>query len=80
MRDDILVPIFCLVDDFCKEFDPLWKKHLLANAPFEHHRHRSPWNFLIDLLGGLAAYCQDSQKPTLRAADEARALIYRLAA
>ena len=31
----------------------------------EHHRHRSPWNFLVNLLSGLAAYCTDPIKPTL---------------
>ncbi|WP_293071973.1 hypothetical protein [Moorena sp. SIO4A5] len=28
----------------------------------EHTRHRSPVNFLINLLGGLIAYCQSAQK------------------
>jgi hypothetical protein len=42
MRDDILVPIFCLVDDFCKAFDPLWKKHLLASSNGDARNKRSP--------------------------------------
>lgn len=29
--EDILTAIFCDVDDFCKEFDPEWKKILLEN-------------------------------------------------
>lgn len=32
MRDEIVVPIFCLADDFCKDFDLIWKKHLLESA------------------------------------------------
>jgi hypothetical protein len=31
----------------------------------EHSRHRSPANFLINLLGGLIAYCQLPKKPSL---------------
>lgn len=43
--------------------------HQLKNScQIEHHRHRSPWNFLVNLLSGLVAYCQDPKKPTLRMA------------
>jgi DDE family transposase len=31
----------------------------------EHHRHRSPWNFLVNLIGGLLAYTYDRKKPAL---------------
>ena len=31
----------------------------------EHTRHRSPYNFLVHLLAGLAAYCHQSKKPSL---------------
>src|SRR5262249_53505861 len=31
----------------------------------EHSRHRSPVNFLINLLGGLIAYCHLPKKPSL---------------
>jgi len=31
----------------------------------EHHRHRSPWNFLVNLIGGLLAYTYDPKKPAL---------------
>jgi Transposase DDE domain len=31
----------------------------------EHSRHRSPFNFLIHLLAGLAAYCRQPKKPSL---------------
>lgn len=29
---DSLVELFCLIDDFCKEFEPLWKRHLLTQG------------------------------------------------
>ena len=31
----------------------------------EHSRHRSPTNFLVNLLGGLIAYCHQPKKPSL---------------
>jgi hypothetical protein len=31
----------------------------------EHSRHRSPTNFLVNLLSGLIAYCQQPKKPSL---------------
>ena len=30
MQDDFLIHIFCLVDDFCKEFESAWKSYLLT--------------------------------------------------
>lgn len=35
-------------------------------SQIEHTRHRSPQNFLINLLGGLAAYGQQPKKPSIR--------------
>ena len=29
----------------------------------EHHRHRSPFNFLVNLISGLLAYAYDPNKP-----------------
>ena len=31
----------------------------------EHSRHRSPRNFLVNLLAGLIAYCHQPKKPSL---------------
>lgn len=28
---DNLLPLFCIVDDFCKNFEPEWNKYLLQN-------------------------------------------------
>ena len=37
-------------------------------SQIEHSRHRSPANFLINLLSGLVAYCHKSKKPSLKLA------------
>jgi hypothetical protein len=40
--------------------------NLLKNdCQIEHHRHRSKWNFLSNLLSGLAVYCLNPDKPRL---------------
>ena len=40
--------------------------NLLKNLhQIEHHRHRSPWNFLSNLLSGITAYCLNPNKPRL---------------
>jgi hypothetical protein len=38
---------------------------LKNGAQIEHHRHRSPRNFITNLLGGLTAYQVNPNKPTL---------------
>lgn len=53
---------------------------LKNGCQIEHHRHRSPWNFLVNLLSGLVAYCQDPQKPSLQLAKNERVLIEQFAA
>lgn len=35
-------------------------------SQIEHSRHRSPFNFLINLLAGLVAYAQREKKPSIR--------------
>jgi hypothetical protein len=39
---------------------------LKADCQIEHHRHRSPWNFLVNLVSGIVAYAYDPRKPTIR--------------
>ena len=39
---------------------------LKNGAQIEHHRHRSKWNFLVNLLSGLAAYQLNPCKPSLK--------------
>lgn len=35
-------------------------------SQIEHTRHRSPVNFVVNLLAGLVAYCHQPKKPSLR--------------
>lgn len=35
-------------------------------SQIEHSRHRSPWNFIINLLAGLSAYTLQEKKPSIR--------------
>ncbi len=58
---------------------PLWDKvllrkrvviesindHLKNISQIEHSRHRSPTNFLVNLIGGLIAYCWQPIKPVM---------------
>src|SRR5271155_5577382 len=39
---------------------------LKADCQIEHHRHRSLWNFLVNLVSGIVAYAYDSCKPTIQ--------------
>lgn len=39
--------------------------HLKNISQIDHSRHRSPTNFLANLLGGLIAYCRKPAKPSL---------------
>jgi hypothetical protein len=40
--------------------------NLLKNScQIEHHRHRSKWNFLSNLMAGIASYCLNPNKPRL---------------
>ena len=34
-------------------------------SQIEHSRHRSPVNCLVNLVGGLIAYCHQPKKPSL---------------
>jgi hypothetical protein len=38
---------------------------LKSSCQIEHHRHRSPWNFLSNLFSGMAIYCLNPNKPRL---------------
>ncbi|HEV3269261.1 MAG TPA: transposase, partial [Candidatus Rhabdochlamydia sp.] len=40
--------------------------NLLKNScQIEHHRHRNRWNFLSNLMLGIANYCLNPDKPRL---------------
>lgn len=38
---------------------------LKFDCQIEHHRHRSPWNFLVNLISGIVAYAYDPRKPCI---------------
>jgi transposase len=44
-------------------------------SQIEHSRHRSPANFLVNVLAGLLAYCHQPKKPSLQVTPEILALI-----
>jgi hypothetical protein len=37
---DILT-LFFEIDEFCRAFEPLWRKHLLADGTMKRHRRRT---------------------------------------
>ena len=39
-------------------------------SQIEHTRHRSPTNFMVNLVAGLIAYCHQPKKPSLRLSDD----------
>lgn len=45
---------------------------LKYGCQIEHHRHRSPMNFLTNLFGGLISYQIQSKKPSLRLSEKER--------
>ena len=52
---DALVTIFCDVDDFCKEFEPEWRKILIENQDRQligdkKRRNRRPELFLSEAI------------------------------
>ena len=44
-------------------------------SQIEHSRHRSPFNFLINVLAGLVAYCHQPKKPSLHFLSNSTALV-----
>jgi len=46
-------------------------------SQIEHSRHRSPTNFLVNVICGLIAYCHQPKKPSLRLVWESLALVCR---
>lgn len=44
-------------------------------SQIEHSRHRSPANFLVNVLAGLIAYCHQPKKPSLQVTPEVLALL-----
>ncbi len=53
---------------------------LKACCQIEHPRHRSCWNFLVNLIGGLIAYTYDPDKPKIELNQEQKCALLLLAA
>lgn len=49
-------------------------------SQIEHTRHRSIWNFMVNILGALAAYCLQPKKPSLNLAANEKSLMLAIAA
>ena len=64
--EDKIIKIFCMADDFCKFFDAMMAKYTVKDARKRHSRHRSFDNFIVNMLGALAAYCFFPKKPCIR--------------
>lgn len=45
-------------------------------SQIEHSRHRSVWNFLVNMLSGIAAYSHQPKKPSLRRAVEEKGMLF----
>jgi hypothetical protein len=39
---------------------------LKFDCQIEHHRHRSPWNFFVNLISGIVSYAYNTCKPSIR--------------
>jgi hypothetical protein len=48
-------------------------------SQIEHTRHRSVWNFRVNILGALAAYALQPKKPSLNLAANEKKLMLEMA-
>jgi hypothetical protein len=55
-----LEDLFCCVDDFCQQFEPLWHRQLLINGLSHRHRQRSLC--LSEIMTILIAFHQSSYR------------------
>lgn len=53
---------------------------LKSNCQIEHHRHRSCWNFLVNLVSGIVAYAYDPYKPCVQFTKKQRSMLLNLIA
>lgn len=50
---------------------------LKASCQIEHHRHRSPCNFLVNLISGIIAYAYDPHKPSIQLTRKEKHILLR---
>ena len=48
---------------------------LKSDCQIEHHRHRSRWNFLVNLISAIVAYAYDACKPTVQLTKKEKRLL-----
>jgi DDE family transposase len=53
---------------------------LKSGCQIEHHRHRSRWNFLVNLISGIVAYAYDPCKPCVQMTEKQRTVLFNLIA
>lgn len=53
---------------------------LKNGCQIEHHRHRSHWNFLVNLISGIVAYAYDPCKPCVQLTKKERQVLLNLIA
>jgi len=63
----MLRKIFCEIDDFMREFDM---------CDIEHTRHRSPINFMVNMLAGLIRYTYFEKKTSINFTQKDRNLLH----
>lgn len=45
--------IYCMTDDFCKEFAKVQEKYMVKDKSFKHRRHRAFNNFIANELSAM---------------------------
>ena len=53
---------------------------LKNGCQIEHHRHRSRWNFVVNLISGIVAYAYDPCKPCVQMTEKQRTVLFNLIA
>jgi hypothetical protein len=67
LTDKILLRKRCLIETVNDQLKNI--------SQIEHTRHRSPENFMINLLAGIAAYTHQPKKPSINLVEQDRALL-----
>ena len=75
ITENKVTEIFCIADDFCKVFDAQMAKYTFkAERKRKYHRESRMSKaeimvimiLVVNLLGGIAAYCYFPRKPSIR--------------
>jgi hypothetical protein len=67
VQDDVIISIVCLVDDFCKEFEPKWRSFLLTHpTPKGDARHKRTSKILMSEIMTIVIYFHRSKFRTFK--------------